>query len=239
MQPSKKFAFDVSITLLASVITLPLGFVITVALGRYLGAGDLGLYRMTSIIYGIAMLVAAIGIPGAMIKYLAEFKNDRTKCNQIVSSGVITSLFLGIGFIALFYFTSGIFAAIFNMPGLFGLLKLLSPVFPFALVSGALLGLLNGLREMKKYATATILQSVLMVIVTVALIYYGFGVSGAVIGIVLASIGSCLYLVWVSKNYFCNEKDAEIWRSDIRSKCNKHDKLSGRYSFNRIFFDCY
>jgi len=41
-----------------------------------------------------------------------------------------------------------------------------------------------------------------MVIVTVTLIYYGFGVSGTMIGIVLASIGSCLHLVWVSKNYF-------------------------------------
>jgi O-antigen/teichoic acid export membrane protein len=60
MQPSKKFAFDVGITFLASlsriVVSLPLGFVITVALARYLGAGDLGLYRMTSTIYGIAML---------------------------------------------------------------------------------------------------------------------------------------------------------------------------------------
>ena len=46
MHTSKKFAFDVGITLLASVITLPLGFIITVLLGRYLGAGDLGLYRM-------------------------------------------------------------------------------------------------------------------------------------------------------------------------------------------------
>ena len=73
MQPHKKFAFDVGITFLASVVTLPLGFVITIALGRYLGAGDLGLYRMTSTIYGIAMLIAAIGIPGAMIKYVAEF----------------------------------------------------------------------------------------------------------------------------------------------------------------------
>lgn len=70
--------------LLKSVVTLPLGFIITVLLGRYLGAGDLGLYRMTSTIYGIAMLVAAIGIPAAMIKYVAEFKNDKT-------SGVITS----------------------------------------------------------------------------------------------------------------------------------------------------
>ena len=202
MQPHKKFAFDVGITFLASVVTLPLGFVITVALARYLGAGDLGLYRMTSTIYGIAMLFAAIGIPATMIKYVAEFKDDRTKFNQIASSGVLTSLLLGIGFIALFYFSSGLFANIFNMPGLSGLIKLLSPVFPFALVSGALLGLLNGLREMKTYAAATIVQSVLMVIITVALIYYGFGVAGAVIGIVLSSVGNCLFLIFVSRNYF-------------------------------------
>jgi O-antigen/teichoic acid export membrane protein len=75
MHPSKKFAFDVGITFLASVVSLPLGLVITVLLGRYLGAGDLGLYRITSTLYGIAMLVAAIGIPATMIKYVAEFKN--------------------------------------------------------------------------------------------------------------------------------------------------------------------
>ena len=68
MHPSKKFAFDVGITFLASVVTLSLGFVITVLLGRYLGAGDLGLYRMASTIYGIALFVTAIGIPTAMIK---------------------------------------------------------------------------------------------------------------------------------------------------------------------------
>ena len=202
MQESKKFAFDVGITFLASAVTLPLGFVITVALGRYLGAGDLGVYRITSTIYGIALLVAAIGIPAAMIKYVAEFKGDRTKINQIVSSGVITSLFLGIGFSALFYVSSGLFAGIFNMPELSGLIKLLSPVFPFTLVGGALLGLLNGIREMKKYAAATIIQSVLMVIITVALIYYGFGVAGAVIGIVLSSIGFCLFLGWIARKYF-------------------------------------
>ena len=39
MQPHKKFAFDVGITFIASAVTL-LGFVITILLGRYLGAGD-------------------------------------------------------------------------------------------------------------------------------------------------------------------------------------------------------
>jgi len=62
MQEYRKFAFDK--TFLKSF-------------RRYLGAGDLGLYRMTPTIYGIAILVAAIGIPAAMI--LQTFKYGDTK----------------------------------------------------------------------------------------------------------------------------------------------------------------
>ena len=84
MQESTKFAYDVGITFFASVINLFIGFLIIVLLGRYLGAGDLGLYRRTSTIYGMAMLVAALGIPAAMIKYVAEFKDDKNKYDEIV-----------------------------------------------------------------------------------------------------------------------------------------------------------
>jgi len=201
MREAKKFAFDVSIAFFASVVSMFLGFLVTILLGRYLGADNLGLYRMTSTLYGITMLVAAMGIPRAIIKYVAEYKENINGLNQIVSSGVITSLFLGIGFSLLFYLSSGIFSEIFNMPGLSGLLKLLSPSFPFAIVSGVLLGLLNGLREMKKYTVAVIVQSVLMLAISAILIYWGFGVAGVVIGLVLSSVGSCLYLLWVCRGY--------------------------------------
>jgi O-antigen/teichoic acid export membrane protein len=39
MQSYKKFAFDIGITFLASAVTILIGFVITVALGRYFGTG--------------------------------------------------------------------------------------------------------------------------------------------------------------------------------------------------------
>jgi O-antigen/teichoic acid export membrane protein len=232
MQDSKKFAFDVSITFFSSVVSLPLGFVIIILLGRYLGAGDLGLFRMISTIYGIAMLVAAIGIPSAMIKFIAESKEDRTKFNQIVSSGVITSLVLGIGFIPLFYFSSGIFAGIFDMPRLSGLIKILSPVFPFALLSGALLGLLNGLREMKRYAVATIIQSILVVLITVPLIYFGFGVAGAVIGIVLSSFGSCAFLIWTCREYY--DITFEGYRQTTRKLLELGARIFGANAINMI-----
>ena len=59
---------EVGITFLVSAVALPPGFIITILLGRYLGAGDPGLFRMTSTLYETVILAAAIGIPAAMIK---------------------------------------------------------------------------------------------------------------------------------------------------------------------------
>ena len=55
---------------------------------------------------------------------------------------------------------------------------------------------------MKTHAYATIIQSILMLCATLLLISIGYGVLGVVIGIILSSIGSCLYLVWILKKYF-------------------------------------
>jgi len=178
-----------------------LNFAVIILLGRYLGADNLGLYRMTSTIFAISILVAGIGIPGTMTKYTAEFKEDKTRFSQIISSGLVISLILGIVCTGTIYFSSGILAHVFHMPELSFLLKVLSPVFPFALTAGVLLGLLNGLRKMKKHGTARIFQSALMIGVTTLLFYCGFGVHGAVWGIVLSSVGYCFLLTWFCRTY--------------------------------------
>ncbi len=170
MQESKKFAFDVSMTFIASGIAMFLSYIITILLGRYVGAESLGLFRMCSSIYSIAIVVAAVGIPSAMVKYAAESKGNRVTFSQIVSASITTSLGLGIISIAVFYFLSGTFAELFRMPALAQLLKVLSLAFPFALVASVLIGMLNGIREMGKYNRAIILQSILLIVITMPLI---------------------------------------------------------------------
>ena len=41
-------------------------------------------------------MVGALGIPVAVIKYVAEYKDDEVNLNKIVSSAIITSLIVGI-----------------------------------------------------------------------------------------------------------------------------------------------
>ena len=202
MQEAKKFALDVSHTFIASIINMFLIFVISILLARHLGASDLGLYRLAYTFYGVATMIGALGIPVAVIKYVAEYKDDEVNLNKIVSSGIITSLIVGVAISIIIYLLSQTLAGLFKMPQIEGLLELLSPVFPFVLVNSILFGTLNGLREMERYAIALILQQSLITASTIILIYYGFGVSGAIISIVVSSIGISAYLIYSCRGHF-------------------------------------
>jgi len=143
MQEAKKFALDVGITFIASILNVIFASLIGILLGRYLGPTDLGLYKMTVMFYGIASLIGALGIPASMIKYVAEYKKDKIAFNKIVSSGLITSLVMGLILSMLIYSYSFLFASLFKMPELESLLSLLSPVFFFVLLNAGLFGILN------------------------------------------------------------------------------------------------
>ncbi|NPE28862.1 flippase [Methanococcoides sp. SA1] len=200
MSEGKKFISDVGVTFVASAVTMLLAFPITVLLGRYLGADELGLYRMVNTIFGITMLFVTIGIPVAVTKYVAEFRDNDEKIQQIVSSGVITSAVVGIVSFLLMYSAAGILADIFDMPRLFDLIRILAFVFPFSVVNTMLLGLLNGLREMNKNAWVTMVKSALLLMVTFLLIFR-YGVEGAVLGIVLSSVITTMLLIVIQKRF--------------------------------------
>jgi stage V sporulation protein B len=119
-----------------------------------------------------------------------------------VSSSIITSVILGIAFSVLLALSSGLFAQFFSMPELQGLLIALSPIFPFSLITGVLLGLLNGIREMKRFAAAMILQGVIMITMSITLIVYGSGIIGAIHAFVLSYMGSCLFLLLTTRRYY-------------------------------------
>ncbi len=202
MQEAKKFALDVSHTFIASIINMLLVFVISIILARHLGAYDLGVYRLTYTFYGVATMVGALGIAVAVIKFVAEYKDDEVNLNKIVSSAIITSLIAGVIMSLIIYLLSQTVADLFRTPEMKSQLMLLSPVFPFILVNSILYGTLNGLRKMKRYAIALILQQVLMTVSTVILIYRDFGVSGAIISIVISSIVMSAYLIYSCRGYF-------------------------------------
>jgi stage V sporulation protein B len=99
------------------------------------------------------------------------------------------------------YTLSSVLASVFNMPGLARLLKILALALPLFSLLETVLALLNGLRQMKTYSYLMILRSLLMILLTTILVWRGFGVEGAVLGMVLAVLGGCVLGLYFSSKY--------------------------------------
>lgn len=190
MQTKKKFAFDVGWVFAGSVVILALHFLQNPIMARYLGPDGLGLYSMVTMIAGIIALIAGLGVNGAVVKYVAEYKNDEGKLHAVFSSAFITMLIFGVVASIILFVLSDKFASMFDTPSLSPLLKIYAVIFPFSLAYEIIMGLFNGLREMKYYSFINTFQGILTFSFIIAFLFLGFGVKGALVGTMLAVIAS-------------------------------------------------
>lgn len=188
MKSVKKFVYDVGWVLVSSVVVLLLHFLQKPLMARYLGPDGLGIFTMVTTIAGITALITGLGINGAIVKYVAEYKDDKDRLHAVFSSALAAMAIIGVATVIFLFTLSYKFSSIFNMPSLTFLLKIYAFVFPFLLMYGIIMGLFNGLREMKYYSFINILNSILIFILTITFLFNGFGIKGAVVADMLATI---------------------------------------------------
>lgn len=201
MTETKRFLFDVSKSFISSIVALFTGFFITVLLGKYLGAEELGLYRMSYTVYGIVLMFASLGFPAAITKYVAQNQKNKKKISQILSVSILISVFMGILLIILFFIASNYISFVFNMPNLRILLRVFSLAFPFALLNSMMFGFLNGMRKLKEYSIAMITQNTLIFLFTLPLVYYGLKSLGVAIGVIFSSVITFFILSYFNREY--------------------------------------
>jgi len=191
----QRFARDIGFSFASLAVISLTGFILRIFLARYLGAGDLGLYTLTFTVYSFGMLFSVFGISAALIKYVAEFKDDVPRTRLLVTSGSITATLIGciVGLIV-YVCSNPIANAFFDMPELGGLLRIVAISLPFVALETVVLGFLNGLRRMRLFAFIRITEHILLIVLTVALVLWGgYGIRGAVFAIVLSIIIMSLF----------------------------------------------
>ena len=156
-------------------------------MARYLGPDGLGLFSMAFMIIGIVEIIAGFGIGEALVKYVAEYR-EYERVSSLTSSAFITISVFGIITSVALFFSSNLFADIFDMPYLSILLKIYAIAFPFSLIYGIILGFLRGLRKMKYFAFLRILDASLALAFILAFLAAGFWVEGAMLGILFEII---------------------------------------------------
>lgn len=174
-------------------------------LGKELGPKGLGTYTLVFTIYMFGMQFAAFGYGAALTKYIAEYKDNRSKIEEYLSCGVIGSIISGliVSFI-LYSFSTFISVDFFHASEMVTYLKITALCFPFIAIQKAVTGVLNGLRKMDHFAMVNILQNILIFLTSIIFVLFlKKGVIGAIIGFVAPTIViSIASLFYIRKSFY-------------------------------------
>jgi len=175
-----------------------------ITLGKELGPSGLGLYTLIFTIYMFGTQFAAFGIETALIKYVAEYKDDSLKIHKYISSGVFGSLISGLTTgIFVFILSSFISKSLFHSLEMIDLLKITAICFPFIAMQKAVQGALNGYRSMKVFAYLNISQNLLVLVFSIFFVLFlKMGIRGAVIGLVMPTIVVGVLSLYSIRNNF-------------------------------------
>lgn len=183
-------AKDIQWSFISLVISSFSHFLLRIILGKELGPSGLGLYTLVFTIYLFGMQFSTFGINGALTNYIAEYFDDLPKLKELTSCGILASIVSGfiMGFL-LYFFSSIISVQFFHNTEMTNLLKVTSFCFPFIAIQKAVVGALNGLKEMKRYAIVNIVQNLLIMIVSFILVIpLNMNVWGATLGFVIPTV---------------------------------------------------
>lgn len=183
------FLKDTGWSLVSLIMTAALQFVLRAFLANYFGSNDLGLYTLAFTVYALGLVFSGFGINAGMVKYVAENKENDLNIRRFISVGVSVSFIIGLLLgLVLFLSAQPIAEYFFKMPELAILIKIVSFSFPFIAIEKAVLGFLNGVRRMRLFSLINIIQSIIVIILTVVFAVRGFAIEFAVISLVLPVI---------------------------------------------------
>lgn len=183
----------------AVVITVRL--IISVFIQRLLSVmvGEAGIAAIGQVRNLIGMLTSTstLGIFSGIVKYVAEFKEDKKELTKVFSTatvfllvGSVVSgliLFLGARLFSDHFFGAEAFAYVF---------KLLAVIVPFIAVNRTINAVVNGLTEYKKYAKIELISYLLASAALLLGLFY-FGLDGVIVAIALAPVLQLLVVLLV------------------------------------------
>lgn len=198
-----------SLTAVSTFIKMLTGFVSTKIVSVFAGPAGIALVGQLQNFTSIVLSLSNGGIANGIVKYVAEFKDDKERLKKYTSSSyTITLLFSVVCAIIMILFNQKLSNLVFKDEGyrfvfiIFGLSVTLYSL------NILLISILNGLKEFRKYVIINIAGSIIGMLFTIVLAML-LGVKGALIAIVTyqSVVLFVTYLMvrheeWLNKDYF-------------------------------------
>ncbi|MCS0213470.1 O-antigen translocase [Vibrio alginolyticus] len=184
------------LTLIATAIRLISGLVINKAISVFIGPSGLALIGQFQNSLTVVQTIAKGGINTGVTKYTAEYKEEKdrkvlwsTAFSITLLSSVTVSFFL-------FIFSEKLSEYIFSTKNYSYVISVLAFILILFTINQLFLSILNGKKEIKKYISINISQSLYGLFSTTLLIYF-FALDGALLALVTNQ--SIVFVIMISK----------------------------------------
>jgi O-antigen/teichoic acid export membrane protein len=170
------------------VLSTVISAVGTIFIARLLGADNMGLYTIALAAPNLIATFRDWGVTTAMIKYSAEYnsENNVAKIRSVFVSGLAFEILVGLALAFLSFGLSQFLADFYGRPAIVGLIQIAS----LFILTGALVNTataaFTGMEKMHLNSVMLIVQSLIKTALIIALVIFGLGTLGAVIGFSVA-----------------------------------------------------
>ena len=171
------------------LLKLIFGFITSKALALFVGANGMAYVGNFRAFLNVLENFSLLGIQNAVVKYVSEFQNDRSKLKSVLAtfglllltSSIVISLFLILG-------ADYLSKQIFNHSEIYSFVFYsIAVVFPLYIFSTFCISVVNGFQEYKNVIYIQIISSAIALIFSVFFIYY-YSTIGALVSLIFAPI---------------------------------------------------
>jgi O-antigen/teichoic acid export membrane protein len=218
---AKKIIEGTFLLTLGTVLSRVLLAVAYIALARILTNDEYGHYGILKSTIDNFLIFASMGIGLTTTKYISEYKNtDKEVASSILGTALMTVLVLGVIIACVIFFLSDYIAlSVLNAPDLRSLLNIVAVIIVLTAFNGIQNGALLGLQSFKKISIINIFQG-LILFLGLCIGGYFYGVPGAIIGNLVATISVTLLIQYMLREE-CHKIGLTIslkkWKSRLKT----------------------
>lgn len=183
------------------LLKLIFGFITSKALAIFVGANGMAYVGNFRAFLNIIENFSLLGIQNAVVRYVSEYQNDKSKLKAVLTTFGLTLLVSAIVIsLALIFGANYLSKQIFHHSELYSFVfYVLAILFPLYVFSTFCISVINGLKEYKKVIYIQLISSSIALLFSVFLIYF-YGTIGALISLILAPV----FVFFVSLFYLKN-----------------------------------
>ncbi len=183
------------------LLKLIFGFITSKALALFVGANGMAYVGNFRAFLNVVENFSLLGIQNAIIKYVSEYQNDKTKLKSVLATFGLLLLVssMSISFILIFA-ANYLSKQLFNHSEMYGFLfYILAVLFPLYVFSTYCISVVNGFQKYKNVIYILIISSGIALLFSLFLIYY-YSTFGALVSLVLAPVFVFIVCLFYLKN---------------------------------------